>query len=341
MHGFPHGYASGWYQVGWGGEFVAGADAVPLRYFGEDLVGYRTEGGKLCISSAFCLHFGAHLGFGGTVEGDCLVCPFHGWKWDSEGRNVEIPYSDPERMKLRLGQREVREIDGLALMWFGVNGEAPSWEPPRLLPEAHDHESDYWAIYPHTSKLWKDLRFPPQVATENSGDAAHFHYVHGAAEVPVVEEWDSDQYWFRTSFEATFGGHAPTTWATPQGAINGRIVTTCYGMGLAAGHIESFDDVFTLAATTPVDLNTSDHRATVWVPRKRGDGSDLDEGIRDRWARQQITQHEADFPVWENMTYIAKPAFTATEVRSFHALRRWIEDQYLSADAPAGASVAG
>ncbi|MFF3874554.1 Rieske 2Fe-2S domain-containing protein [Streptomyces sp. NPDC001978] len=328
MHGFPHGYASGWYQVGWSSEFAPGADAVPMRYFEQDLVCYRTESGQLRISDAFCPHLGAHLGYGGSVEGDCLVCPFHGWKWDSEGRNVDIPYSDPDRMKLRLGQREVREVDGLVLMWYGADNEPPSWEAPRLLPEGSDHERDYWAIWPDTSKLWAGLKFPPQVATENSGDAAHFHYVHGAAEVPLVEEWDSGEHWFRTSFEATFGGHRPTTWATPQGPVKGRIVTTCHGMGIAAGLIESFDTVYTLAATTPVDRETSDHRATIWVPRKRGDGSDMSENFRDRWAKQQISQHEADFPVWENMTYIAKPAFTATEVRSFHALRRWIEGQY-------------
>jgi len=330
MHGFPHGYASGWYQVGWSGEFVAGADAVPMKYFEMELVCYRTEGGALRLSDAFCLHLGAHMGFGGTVEGDCLVCPFHGWKWDAEGKNVDIPYSDPDRMKLRIGQREVREVDGLVLMWYGVDGEPPTWEPFPMLPEECDADAEYWPVWPHAGKCWTGMKFPPQVASENSGDAAHFHYVHGAAGVPVVEAWESDKHWFRTSYEASFGGHRPTTWATPHGPVAGRITTTCYGMGLAAGKIESFDTVYTLASTTPIDRNTSDHRATVWVPRKRGDGSDMDETLRDRWAKQQISQHEADFPVWENMTYIARPAFAATEVKSFHALRRWIEDQYRS-----------
>jgi 3-ketosteroid 9alpha-monooxygenase subunit A len=328
MHGFPHGYASGWYQVGWSGEFAVG-DVRPLRYFGTELVCYRNESGELKISDASCLHFGAHLGHGGTVEGDCLVCPFHGWKWDGEGKNVDIPYSAPERMKLKIRQWHVREVDGLALLWFGASGEDPTWEPPRILPAESDADADYWAVYPDTCHVWPDLRFPPQVATENSGDAAHFHYVHGAASVPEVEEWAFDEHWFRTSFEATFGGHAATTWATPEGPVKGRIVTTCLGMGLAAGHIESFDDVYTLASTTPVDEHTSDHRATVWVPKVRGDGSKLDASVRDRWARQQITQHSVDFPVWENMTYIAKPPFAATEVKSFHALRQWIEGQYV------------
>ena len=61
MHGFPHGYASGWYQVGWSDQFASG-DVVPLRYFATDLVCYRNESGVLHISDAFCPHFGAHLG---------------------------------------------------------------------------------------------------------------------------------------------------------------------------------------------------------------------------------------------------------------------------------------
>src|SRR3954467_15379841 len=117
-----------------------------------------------------------------------------------------------------------------------------------MLPDDHDHENDYWAVYPHTSKLCGNPRSPPQVASENSGDAAHFHYVHGAAGVPVVEAWESDKHWFRTSYEASFGGHRPTTWATPHGPVAGRNTTTCYGMGLAAGKIESFDTVYTLAS---------------------------------------------------------------------------------------------
>src|SRR3954470_15959671 len=101
MYNFPFGYASGWYQFGWTGEFPAGSVA-PLHYFDTPLVAFRTEAGALHLSDAVCPHLGAHLGYGGIVEGDCIVCPFHGWKWDSEGRNVDIPYSAPDRMKLRI-----------------------------------------------------------------------------------------------------------------------------------------------------------------------------------------------------------------------------------------------
>jgi 3-ketosteroid 9alpha-monooxygenase subunit A len=339
VHDFPFGYASGWYQFGWSGEFAPGA-VKPLLYFDTPMVAYRTEGGTLVLSHAVCPHLGAHLGLGGCVEGENLVCPFHGWKWSTEGRNVDIPYSAPDRMKLRIPQYEVREIDGIALMWYGAEGEQPSWEPPRLLPEDSDLEADFYPLYPDCAHLWPDMRFPPQFPAENAGDAAHFRYVHLAAEVPDVDHWEEGDFWFETSFRTTFGGHAATTWATPNGPVDGLISTKVIGLGLAKGVIGSFDEVHTLQTTTPVTRRTSDHRASLWVPRKRGDGSPLDEKLRDRWAKQQFTQHERDFPVWENVTYIAKPPFAATEAVAFRALRRWIENLYPS-EAPEPASTGG
>jgi hypothetical protein len=46
----------------------------------------------------------------------------------------------------------------------------------------------------------------------------------------------------------------------PKGPVEGRIVTTYHGIGLAAGHIQSFDRVFTLSATTPIDRHTVEAR---------------------------------------------------------------------------------
>jgi 3-ketosteroid 9alpha-monooxygenase subunit A len=58
------------------------------------------------------------------------------------------------------------------------------------------------------------------------------------------------------------GPHAPCThhMGHPKGPVEGRIVTTYHGIGLAAGHIQSFDRVFTLSATTPIDRHTVEAR---------------------------------------------------------------------------------
>lgn len=331
MHNFPHRiFASGWYQVGWSDQFPP-RSVVPMRYFDAELVCYRGEDAGLHVSDAFCPHLGAHLGFGGTVEGDCIRCPMHGWLWGPDGRNVAIPYSRPEKMDLTIQQWPVAEVDGLVLVWYGARGEAPTWDPPRFLPEKVSLTEDFWPLYPDCTDEWRDVRFPPQVVTENSCDAAHFKYVHHATEVPEIVGHESADHSFLTNFTLRFGGGLPSTWATPNGPIDGTLTTTAYGLGLAGGRLCAFETVYTLASTTPVTIETSDHRATVWIPKRRGDGSPLDESIRNRWAEEQRVQHARDVPIWENMTYVAKPAFARSEAETFRALRRWIERHYAEA----------
>src|ERR1700757_2047687 len=86
---------TGWFMVGWSPEFPVG-EVRPLHYFGEDLVAYRDEFGELHVLEAHCKHLGAHIGHGGSVVGDCVQCPFHGWRWGPDGTNRYIPYQ-PER----------------------------------------------------------------------------------------------------------------------------------------------------------------------------------------------------------------------------------------------------
>lgn len=81
---------TGWFMIGWSPEFPVG-EVRPLRYFGEDLVAYRDESGELHVLEAHCKHLGAHIGHGGTVVGDCVQCPFHGWRWGRTAPTATSP----------------------------------------------------------------------------------------------------------------------------------------------------------------------------------------------------------------------------------------------------------
>src|SRR6516165_9089095 len=99
---------TGWFMIGWSGDFPSG-EVRSLRYFGEDLVAYRGEGGELHVLDAHCLHLGAHLGHRGSVHGDCVACPYHGWEWGPDGENTHIPYEDRPNRSKRLRVWHVRE----------------------------------------------------------------------------------------------------------------------------------------------------------------------------------------------------------------------------------------
>ena len=60
------------------------------RYTVDDteLIARHDASGAVRIFDAFCPHQGAHLGFGGAIDRDCLRCPFHGFYFDAEGRCI-------------------------------------------------------------------------------------------------------------------------------------------------------------------------------------------------------------------------------------------------------------
>ena len=84
---------NGWFGVGATDDLDVG-DVRAIHYLGRDLVLFRADDAAARVFSAHCPHFGAHLGVGGTVCGDGIACPFHGWRFDSEGALVEVPGLD-------------------------------------------------------------------------------------------------------------------------------------------------------------------------------------------------------------------------------------------------------
>ena len=71
-------------------------DCAPLRLkiMGEDLVAFRDTKGRLGLLDAQCPHRGANLFFGRNEE--CgLRCVYHGWKFDVDGRAVDLPNVPP------------------------------------------------------------------------------------------------------------------------------------------------------------------------------------------------------------------------------------------------------
>lgn len=189
--GFPHAdYPSGWFQVGWSDGYARG-QVVAETFFGQDLVFYRTDPkdpaaeGDLVALDAYCPHMGAHLGFGGEVEGNCLRCPYHGWSWDRSGRNAGIPYGD--RRSVNAGTRSwpVCEVSGIVYLWHAADGSGPIWDPPQM-PEAD--AADYFVPYPWATHR-EPMRMHPQFTAENFPDLAHMRYVHRWEEIPDISLW--------------------------------------------------------------------------------------------------------------------------------------------------------
>ena len=146
---------------------------------GANVVAWCGENGRVCVAEAFCPHLGADLGpaAGGRVCSGRLVCPFHGYEFDTRGQCVATPFADPPKTA-KLQVFETHEIAGLVFAWWGIEGRAPQWSLP---PDSLNQEG--WC-----DLEIRTLRFPghPQETTENSVDLAHLRYVHGYDNVDRV-----------------------------------------------------------------------------------------------------------------------------------------------------------
>ena len=63
---------------------------VRVKLLGEELVAFRDTRGRVGLLDPRCPHRGANLFFGRNEE--CgLRCVYHGWKFDADGRCVDMP----------------------------------------------------------------------------------------------------------------------------------------------------------------------------------------------------------------------------------------------------------
>jgi 5,5'-dehydrodivanillate O-demethylase len=139
----------------------------PIRIMSEDLTLYRGESGSPHVVAFRCAHRGTQLS-AGWVEGDCIRCVYHGWKYDSSGQCVEQPAEEKSfAEKIRIRSYPTEEYLGLIFAYLG-EGSAPQ------LPRYPRFEAP-GICDPLPSLLWPCNYFQ---RLENAGDAAHLPFTH-------------------------------------------------------------------------------------------------------------------------------------------------------------------
>jgi phenylpropionate dioxygenase-like ring-hydroxylating dioxygenase large terminal subunit len=316
---------TGWFMIGWSIEFPL-EQVRPLRYFGEDLVAYRSPGGELHLLNAHCPHLGAHIGHGGKVRGECVECPFHGWVWGPDGTNRSIPYEDRPNRSKSLRAWTVREQHGCVFVWHQPQGEAPRWDLPDIFgafPQLPQDPAGFYRPYPELSVRYEREPVHPQLPAENAPDSVHFQYVHRATVTPKLLQWEIvDQEWrFLTGW--------PDQTSDDPEATALRIHSVLFGLGGAMSVFEGSSNYRLIFATTPVEDGCSDMFYSIWWPRLPGDDSEVPpEEIRERVVKEFLVTLWDDLEIWRYQEYVEHPALARQDARPYNALRRWARQFY-------------
>ena len=306
---FPFPIPFGWYQVAFPGDLAPG-EVTDLRYWDTELVLWRDAAGAFHLQDAFCPHLGAHLAYGGHVDGDQLTCPFHGWKFDGAGKCSNIPYSQRTNRKAKLRTYPVIERNGFVLAWYHPYGEPPKWEIP-VIPEIGDAA---WSDFYSSSYV---IRTIPQEMSENGADPAHFQYVHGTDTVAEVEKYETDGPCSVMLSKQSY--------VTPRGVTEGRIDVYNYGPGFSKVWFSGIVDAINIATTTPIDKETTQVRFNFVV--RKFDDERMTSTVAAAFVKEINKQVQEDRPIWEHKTFLPTPALADTD-GPIMQFRKWYKQFY-------------
>ena len=264
-------FARGWFAVAESAQVTRAPFNV--HYFGQDMVLYRGESGKVVMLDAYCPHMGTHIGAsrhsatvtdGSFLEGDSIRCPFHAWRFGPDGRCDDIPYFDgPIPEQARVKSWLVEERWGIVFCWHDPENQVPDFPLPDI-PEWDDPQFVRW----HGLDLVADLNHPVEVF-DNESDAPHLQHLHGAGRVGAFEnEVDGHLYHERVTMiegihntpetEVLTGDVAAGQQSNDSGEAIPKTTTTIgayHGTGLMVARFVEAHGV-QLMCLTPIDDGT-------------------------------------------------------------------------------------
>jgi phenylpropionate dioxygenase-like ring-hydroxylating dioxygenase large terminal subunit len=132
------------------------------------------------VLSAYCRHLGADLSIGDMIDSE-IRCPFHFWRYDSDGACRAIPAGDAPPKSAHLFRFPCAESMGF--IW-AFNGEEPLYPVPTF-----NAPSETLALRAYRAP--NILPVDPIVQLLNAFDLQHFQVVHGldlTAETFTFEE---------------------------------------------------------------------------------------------------------------------------------------------------------
>ena len=157
-----------WYPVAYSSEL--GDQPREARLFGDDFVVWRPDGSSgVRAAPLACPHRGAALSQGWVRDG-CLVCPYHGWRYDAGGVCTLMPAADPSvPIPPRARLRAVPADERYGLVWVCAGDPRA---PIPVLPELED--PDFTLVH-ELMEVWHASA--PRI-TDNALDVSHVAWVH-------------------------------------------------------------------------------------------------------------------------------------------------------------------
>jgi len=156
-----------WYVAAFSSEVTR--EFLPRILLEKRVVLFRTEAGEVVALSDRCAHRAYPLSLG-KLEGDTIVCGYHGFRFNAEGDCIDVPSSAKCPRDLGVARYRVVERGPLVWIWMGDPDEA---DESRLVEQEWLSEIN-WA----KSSGYFELQSNYISMHENLLDLTHLSFLH-------------------------------------------------------------------------------------------------------------------------------------------------------------------
>lgn len=169
----------------------------------QNLVLYRTSRG-ITAANDICLHRGVPLSMG-WMEGEQLVCKYHGFHYDATGQCVEIPAQPGVVIPPKLCLTTYLVAERCGLVWVCLSGQ-----PANALPDVPEWDDP---LYQHALPEPMDLKAAAGRQLEGFLDVAHFAWIHhetfGDRNNPIVPNYpvEKTSHGLHAEYSSTVGNY--------------------------------------------------------------------------------------------------------------------------------------
>jgi phenylpropionate dioxygenase-like ring-hydroxylating dioxygenase large terminal subunit len=159
-----------WYAAEWSHSITD--KPVRVKMLGQSFVLWRDANGAAHCLVGACIHRGGALA-DGQVLGCTIECPYHGWRFDADGRCTRIPALGASAQippRARLDSYPVQERYGIVFVFLG---DLPEAERPPLMSIPQWEDPKYRFTFRGDTIRGNYLR-----GLENAVDVSHTEFVH-------------------------------------------------------------------------------------------------------------------------------------------------------------------
>jgi phenylpropionate dioxygenase-like ring-hydroxylating dioxygenase large terminal subunit len=211
-----------WYVAAFGAE--VGRRLLKRRLLGRNIVMFRTAGGAAVALDDRCAHRSFPLS-AGRLDGDTLVCGYHGFRYDMRGDCIEVPSQATCPKGIGVRHFPTAEHGPLVWIWMGDPARADGARIP----------DQPWLGAPDWARSQGYFALPASYVTlhENLMDLTHLSFLHAGsfgtsdyARAPYETQLEEGRVSLTRRVAPT---RLPPVWAQPTGILTdqaARITTS-------------------------------------------------------------------------------------------------------------------